>query len=74
MIYEFPDPDQAIRQGDIFRSLPQVLVDPEKLIVVEDDKPLAEPRSWIGEADKKQINALAKIEPAVCVKDIETTS
>jgi hypothetical protein len=37
MIYKFPNPNDPIRQGDIFKSLPYVVLNPEKLIVVSNN-------------------------------------
>lgn len=37
MIYEFPDPESPIRQGDIFVGLPRIDLDLSKMIVVEGD-------------------------------------
>lgn len=35
MIYEFPKPDDPIRQGDIFRSIPRIDIDLGNLLVAE---------------------------------------
>ncbi len=37
MIYEFPEPDSPIRQGDIFVGLPRVELSLEQVILAEDD-------------------------------------
>ena len=37
MIYDFPETDQPIRQGDVFVGLPRVEVTLRTLVVVEDD-------------------------------------
>ncbi len=36
MIYDIPDPQAPIRQGDIFRQIPRVDLDPARLLVVSD--------------------------------------
>lgn len=62
MIYEFPSSDQPIKQGDIFKSLPHVFLDPSKLIVFENDQPTI-PHSWLEEMEKQEISVLATVEP-----------
>jgi hypothetical protein len=36
MIYEFPDPQAPIRQGDIFRQIPRIEFDPARLLALAD--------------------------------------
>ena len=37
MIYEFPDPDAPIRQGDIFVGLPRIEISLEQVLLAEED-------------------------------------
>jgi hypothetical protein len=76
MIYEFPDPDQPIRQGDIFKSLPRVFIDPEDLIFIEEDKILREHKNWSGEIHNQPIDVVATVAPSygiVITQDCDTT-
>ncbi len=48
MIYDFPDRQAPIRQGDIFRQIPCVDLDPARLIVMSDSpQPKAEELDWL---------------------------
>jgi len=38
MIYDYPNIDQPIRQGDIFRNIPRIDYDPDVLDIVNDDE------------------------------------
>ena len=46
MIYEFPDASAAIRQGDIFESLPQVQISLAQLFLVGEEDGTTETRRW----------------------------
>jgi hypothetical protein len=48
MIYDLPDPQARIRQGDIFGQIPYIEFDPAQLLVVADaGKPEAEVLDWL---------------------------
>lgn len=75
MIYEYPSSTDPIRQGDIFKSLPHVLLDPEEMIVIEGDKALEGSKNWIDQVDKPEVTTLAVVEPSygiVVTQDCDT--
>lgn len=53
MIYDIPDPQAPIRQGDIFRQIPRVDLDPAQLLVVSDSaKQKTEVLDWLKIASR----------------------
>jgi len=67
MIYEFPGPDEAIRQGDIFSGIPKPSVSLSRIsIVTEDDETQA--AEWDDlRKSPNPITALVGITPVVAV-------
>jgi hypothetical protein len=48
MIYDFPDPQAPIRQGDILRQIPRIEFDPARLLILADSIPSqAEEVDWL---------------------------
>lgn len=62
MIYEYPDKNQPIRQGDIFYPLPLMLLDLNKLLAISDNGTFEE-TSWDLIKDKKNIVVNAPLKP-----------
>lgn len=65
MIYEYPSSDAALRQGDIFRSLPRIIYDPSKLAIVSSSDPnrFETNVDWSKKSGESSITALVRIEP-----------
>lgn len=69
MIYDIPDPQAPIRQGDIFRQIPRVDLDPAQLLVVSDSaKQKTEVLDWLEIATKAvRTPALVTIRPVYAI-------
>ncbi|MBK9746857.1 MAG: hypothetical protein IPO91_08735 [Chloroflexi bacterium] len=77
MIYDVPPSTEPIRQGDIFRSLPFVVTDPESLTLLRDDKLIAEPQNWInlsgGDLPSLVVASVVPTYGIVITQDCDTT-
>ncbi len=69
MIYDIPDPQAPIRQGDIFRQIPRVDLDPAQLLVVSDSaKQKTEVLDWLKIATRAaRTPALVTIRPVYAI-------
>ena len=67
MIYEHPDSDAPIRQGDIFIGLPRVEVSLGRIPVLEDDGSMVE-RDWREIAfQEQQVTAILPLRPVAAI-------
>jgi hypothetical protein len=67
VIYEYPDPDAPIRQGDIFIALPRVEVSLGRIPVVQDDGSMVE-RDWREIAfHEQQVTAIFPLRPVTAI-------
>jgi hypothetical protein len=69
VIYDIPDPQAPIRQGDIFRQIPRVDLDPAQLLVVSDSaKQKTEVLDWLKIATRAaRTPALVTIRPVYAI-------
>jgi len=69
MIYDFPNPQAPIRQGDIFRQIPHIEFDPARLLVVADLlKRQAEVLDWLQIAVRtERTPALVTLRPVYAI-------
>lgn len=69
MIYDIPDPQAPIRQGDIFRQIPRVDLDPAQLLVVSDSaRQKTEVLDWLKIATRAaRTPALVTIRPVYAI-------
>jgi hypothetical protein len=69
VIYDIPDPQAPIRQGDIFRQIPRVDLDPAQLLVVSDSaKQKTEVLDWLKIAPRAvRTPALVTIRPVYAI-------
>jgi len=66
MIYEFPAPDEPIRQGDIFRSMPRMDLNLAKLPVISGAEALQS--DWLRAASANDpVTALVALRPVLAV-------
>jgi len=67
MIYEFPGPDEAIRQGDIFSGIPKPSVSLSRISIVTEDEE-TQAAEWDDlRKSPNPITALVGITPVVAV-------
>lgn len=67
MIYEYPDREASIRQGDIFAALPRVEVSLGRIPVLENDEQLVA-REWRDIAmDGEEVAAIFPLRPVVAI-------
>lgn len=75
MIYEYPDKDQPIRQGDIFYPLPLISLDLDKVVTLSDNG-LFEESSWQIIKDNKHSVVAAPLRQTwgiVATQDCDTS-
>ena len=66
MIYEFPAPDEPIRQGDIFRSIPRMDLDLAKLPIISGEGALQS--DWLRvSAANDAVTALIALRPVLAI-------
>lgn len=66
MIYEFPTPDEPIRQGDIFRSMPRMDLNLSKLPVISGEEALQS--DWLRAASANDpVTALVAMRPVLAI-------
>ena len=66
MIYEYPDNNAPIRQGDIFFGIPRMDISLKNIPVVITDK--VEEKTWKDIAEKKErVAAIISIEPVTAI-------
>lgn len=76
MIYEYPNIDQPIRQGDIFNNIPRIEYDPNSLDVISDDESAFQ-GNWLSiiQDGKEAITSIVGMRPVwaiVISQDCET--
>ena len=65
MIYEFPPPDEPIRQGDIFIGVPRVEISLEDVVIVEDNG--ERHAKWDEIADRPQSFMIVPVCPVIAI-------
>jgi hypothetical protein len=68
MIYEVVQPDDPIRQGDIFKGIPHIHYDPSSLLVVKDGDPITvTEQNWLEMIESGEARVIARVVPTFAI-------